>query len=277
MGIIRSIGDIRVRRGAARLDSYQSFEQALADSNSYEDPRIIEVVREKTKRYKAALASAPRQVESRQTAQNMFVLTYVEPQRAINVLEIGGACGASYLETKHLLPLCIAHWSITETSAMAAAGNGMNDDSNLSFHADLDSAANQLPTRDLAIAQGVLQYASDPIAMLKALFALEFSYVYITRTAVADVAAPVFINQNTELAAHGPGRLPDPPAGNSTQPMTLVSYDSLLSTIPANYEIVFKFIESEDRVLAIDDARVIARDVGFLATKRHKNHKRVFV
>jgi putative methyltransferase (TIGR04325 family) len=265
LGLIRSIREIRGLRSVDKLDSYPSFEAALADSNSYEDPRLIDVVREKTKRYKAAVATSPRSIETRQNAQNMFVLSYVEPQRAINVLEVGGACGASYFEAKHLLPLCIAHWSVTETPAMAAAGNNMNDDPDLSFHSDLPSAANQLPTRDLAIAQGVLQYAGDPIAMLKALYELRFGYVYITRTAVADVDAPVFINQNTELAAHGPGRLPNAPAGKSTQPMTLVSYDSLLSATPADYEIVFKFIESEDRVLAIGDRKITARDAGFLA------------
>jgi putative methyltransferase (TIGR04325 family) len=265
LGLIRSIRDIRVLRGAGKLDSYQSFEEALADSNSYEDPRLIEVVREKTKRYKAALADSSRTIESRQTAQNLFVLSHVQPDRAINVLEAGGACGASYFEVKHLLPNRIAHWSIVETPAMADAGKSINADAALTFHSDLTSAADQLERRDLAVAQGVLQYAGDPVAMLKALFDLQFAYVYITRTAVADVASPVFIIQDTELAAHGPGRLPNAPDGRSTQPMTLVSYDSLLSTVPRNYEIVFKFVESGDRVLAIDDRRVTARDVGFLA------------
>lgn len=265
MGLIRSIRDIRGLRGVEKLVSYDSFEDALADSNTYEDRRLVEVVREKTQRYKENLAGSSRTIESRQTAQNLFVLSHVKPERAIDVLEVGGACGASYFEVKHLLPNRIAQWSITETPAMAAAGNNMNDDPHLSFHSDLTSAANQLSSRDLAVAQGVLQYASDPIAMLKALFDLQFSYVYITRTAVADVDRPVFIHQNTELAAHGPGRLPNAPAGKSTQPLTLVSYDSLLSTTPPKYDIVFKFVESGDRFLTIDHRRVTARDAGFLA------------
>ena len=244
---------------------FESFESALRDSNSYEDPRIIEVVREKTKRYKAALTNSSRSIESRQTAQNMFVLSHVTPERAINVLEVGGACGASYFEIKHLLPKRIAHWSITETPAMANAGNALNDDPALSFHSDLVSGAEQLQSRDVAIAQGVLQYAGDPIAMLKALYELQFAYVYITRTAVADVDSPVYIKQDTELAAHGPGHLPNAPEGRSTQPMTFVSYDSLLSTTPANYEVVFKLLESEDRVMAVGDRRLTARDAGFLA------------
>jgi hypothetical protein len=154
---------------------------------------------------------------------------------------------------------------------MAAAGaslNGdprVNSDPSLSFHSDLTVAAAQLESRDLAIAQGVLQYADNPLQMLRALFELQFSFVYITRTAVADVDSPVFIKQDTELAAHGPGQLPNAPKGRSTQPMTLVSRKSLLSVVPANYEIVFEFDEAGERLLAIEDARVTVRDIGFLA------------
>lgn len=255
----RNTGETRISR------TYASFDDALAASNSYEDPRLVEVVSEKTKRYRDGFKTSPRKIESRQTAQNMFIVSHVEPARSINVLEVGGACGASYFELKHLLPDRIAHWSITETPAMAQAGKDFNDDHTLSFHSDLTSAAEQLASRDLAVAQGVLQYAPEPAAMLTALFKLRFSYVYITRTAVADVDSPVYINQETELAAHGPGRLPNAPAGTSTQPMTLVSAASLFSAIPANYETVFNFVESDDRVLAVGDRRVTARDIGFLA------------
>lgn len=264
MRLIRSLRDLR---SADKLVSYESFAHALAASNSYEDPRLVDVVREKTKRYRDAFTNSPRRIESRQTAQNMFVLSHVEPARSINVCEVGGACGASYFELKHLLPDRISQWSILETPAMAQAGHDINNDRTLSFHSDLTAAAEQLPSRDLAIAQGVLQYTPDPSATLKALFELRFSYVYITRTAVADVDSPVYINQETELAAHGPGRLPNAPAGKSTQPLTLMSAASLLSAIPANYETVFNFVESDDRVLAAGDRRVTARDIGFLARR----------
>jgi putative methyltransferase (TIGR04325 family) len=222
-------------------------------------------VREKTRRYRAAIASSSQALENRQTQQNLSVIERVEPQRAIDVLELGGACGASYFEIKHLLPNRIRHGSIVETPSMSMAGDTINEDPNLSFHSDLTAAAAQLDSRDLAIAQGVLQYTSDPPAVLKALFELQFGYVYITRTAVADVASLVFINQETEFAAHGPGRLPNCPAGTSTQPMTLMSATSLLSAIPPNYEIVFNFVESEDRILDIGSRHITARDIGFLA------------
>lgn len=254
------------RENSQKMRAYASFEEALRDSDTYEDSQLIEVVKEKTKRYKDTLAgSDSHTVATRQAVQNMFVLSYVEPQRRISVLEFGGACGASYFETKHLLPNRIAHWSITETPAMATAGQNVAVDLALSFHSDLISAAARLESRDLAIAQGVLQYTADPLEMLRALFELQFSYVYITRTAVADVDSPVFIKQDTELAAHGPGQLPNAPRGKSTQPMTLVSHKSLLSVAPSNYQIVFNFDESGERILTIEDRRVTVRDVGFLA------------
>lgn len=249
--------------------NYESFQKALENSNSYEDPRLIDVVKEKTRRYRDALAIGSKPaIATRQMAQNMFVLSYVEPHRPVNVLEIGGACGASYFEMQLMLPGRIGHWSIVETPAMAAAGRSLTNVPNLSFHSDLVSATTQLESRDLAIAQGALQYAGDPVQMLKDLFALELSYVYVTRTAVANVDRPIFTKQETDLAAHGPGTLPNAPHDKSSQPLTLVSRDALVSAIPGNYEILFNFDESDERTLSIGARPVVVRDIGFLARKR---------
>lgn len=260
------------RESPAKLRAYASFDEALKDSDSYEDPALVEIVKEKTKRYRDSLATdAARVIESRQIVQNLMVLSYVDPQQPLDVLELGGACGASYFELKQLVPNRIRHWSVVETAAMAAAGRDLNDDPSLSFHADLVAATDALESRQLVIAQGVLQYTSDPLSVLETLFGLGFANVYITRTAVAGVDAPVFTRQETDLASHGPGRLPNAPAGKSSQPLTLVSAESLFAVVPANYELVFKFVESDDRVLSIGERRVNVRDAGFLA-RLHAQH-----
>ena len=201
-------------------------------------------------------------IATRQLVQNLFVLSYVEPQRPLNVLEVGGACGASYFETELMLPGRIRHWSIVETPAMAAAGES---EAKLSFHSDVDSAIGKLESRDIAIAQGALQYAGDPLQTLADLCALELAYIYVTRTAVANTAAPIFTKQVTEIAAHGPGRLPNAPDGASSQPMTLVSFEALTSALPSNYEILFKFEEGEERTVSFGSRPVLLRDIGFLA------------
>ncbi len=259
------------------MREYESFESALRDSDSYEDPRLVEVVSEKTRRYRETLACSPLpSIETRQTVQNMFVVSYVEPRRPLNVLEVGGACGAGYLETKQLLPGRIEQWSIAETPAMAMAGRSLTNEPALSFHTDLASAASVLASRDLAIAQGALQYAGDPLQMLQDLFKLDLSYVYVTRTVVTNsegqnVGTPIFTKQDTYLSAHGPGSLPATIAdGRSSQPLTLVKCDSVFSSIPATYQLLFRFAESEDRSLSIGGRSVTVHDIGFLARKRER-------
>ena len=264
--LARVTSKIFSRRQDQAYKSYESFEAALADSNSYEDPRLIEVVKEKTKRYRESLAaSRSRVIETRQTVQNMFVLSYVEPELPVNVLEVGGACGAACFEMQMLLPARIRHWAIVETPAMASAGESSIRDPLISFHSDHTSAAEALDESDLIIAQGVLQYAPDPVQMLRDLFALDFSFVYITRTAVSNHDTPIFIRQETDLSAHGPGALPNAPTGKSTQPLTLVSFNSLVSVVPPTYEVLFNFSESPERTLSIDTRPIKVRDVGFLA------------
>lgn len=251
------------RENTTELREYESFAAALRDSDSYEDPRLVAVVKEKTKRYREGLAQKP-PVTTRQMVQNLFVLSYVEPQRPLHVLEVGGACGASYFEMELMLPGRIRRWAVVETAAMAAAGES---DAKLSFYSDINSATNDLESRDLAIAQGALQYAGDPLQTLADLCALKLSYVYVTRNAVANTETPIFTKQVTEIAAHGPGRLPDAPEGSSSQPMTLVSFAALLGALPSNYEILFKFEEGEERTVSIGGRLVTLRDVGFLARR----------
>jgi putative methyltransferase (TIGR04325 family) len=249
------------REDTIELREFESFADALRNSDSYEDPRLIEVVKEKTQRYRDSLAERP-PIRTRQLVQNLFVLSYVEPQRAINVLEVGGACGAGYFEMEVMLPGRIRHWSVVETTAMAAAGLS---DAGLSFHSDINLAIEKLESRDLAIAQGALQYAGDPVQTLAGLCALELSYIYITRTAVANTQTPIFTRQVTEIAAHGPGRLPNAPEGTSSQPMTLVSFEALTEALPSNYEILFKFEEGDERTVSIGGRHITLRDIGFLA------------
>jgi len=257
------------------MREYDSFESALRDSDSYEDPRVVEVVSRKTRHYRETLvADESRKITSRQTAQNVFVLSYVEPRRPLEILEVGGACGASYFEMKHLLPGRIVQWSIFETPAMAAAGNGLPNENGLSFHGDLESGTAALGRRDLAIAQGVLQYASDPLRMLSDLLRLGFSYVYVTRTVVAvgadaPIDRPIFTKQETDISAHGPGKLQGEMVdGKSSQPLVIAGLESISATISGACEILYWFDESDDRVLLIGGRLVTVRDIGFLAKKR---------
>ena len=171
------------------------------------------------------------------------------------------------------MPERIEQWSIVETPAMAAAGSALTSEPGLSFHGDLESGASALNRKDLAIAQGVLQYSSDPLRMLTNLFRLGFSYVYLTRTVVAVESAaridsPLFTQQETDISAHGPEKLPgDRVDRKSSQPLTITTLESISATVAGASRVLYWFDESDDRVLSIGGRLVTARDIGFLATR----------
>lgn len=249
---------------------YNSYDCALADSHTYEDPGVIQVVSSKTEAYRnALLAGKDKTVSNRQTVQNMFVLSCVWHDRPLDVLEIGGACGASYFELSHLLPRRIKSWHVVETPAMAAAGRRLLQDDRLTFYDDLDTAVSQLENPDLLMAQGVLQYMRDPLQTLEALLELGFAYVYITRTVVGDgIERPIITKQVANLSEHGPGAVPKGFTDRKTsQPLTIVPFESIASRISVGHAVLYSFVEGENGSMRIGPRTVTTRTVGFLLEK----------
>ena len=272
--ISSSTGALLRREQTIRMRAYASFEDALNDSDSYEDPRVIQIVSEKSRLFRKQLqsSSTTKTITTRQLSQNLFVLTYAKASQPLDVLEVGGSCGASYFQLRHLIPGSIGAWAIVETPAMAAAGKTFTDDDGLSFHSDFTSAIAALNSRDLAMAQGVLQYALDPLKMLVDIFGLGFRSVYVSRTVVLTNAnrphERVFTQQRTRLEDHGPGPLPSGFLDETTtQPLVLVTRESLLSTIPANYQLEFLFTGFDEQTLLIDTARVPVSEIGSLLSE----------
>ena len=252
------------------MKEYDSYDCALADSHTYEDPGVVQVVSSKTEAYRnALLAGEDKTVNNRQTVQNMFVLSYVWHGRPLDTLEIGGACGASYFELSHLLPGRIRSWHVVETPGMAAAGRRLFQDDTLTFYDDLDVAVSQLENQDLLIAQGVLQYMKAPLRTLEALLKLGFAYVYITRTLVGDaIERPIITKQVVNLSAHGPGlatkRFTD---RKTSQPLTIVPFESIASRFSVGHTVLYSFIEGQNGSMRIGSRTVTTRTVGFLLQK----------
>lgn len=267
------------------LKAYRSYDEALRDSDTYEDPAIVDTVRRKTEVYRERLlAMDVPHVSDRQTLQNLFVLSHVCSGRPLNVIEFGGACGATFFELQHLLPEKIGKWAIVETPAMTEAGKRVADDGGLSFHPSLDSATTQIEKPDLIFAQGVLQYAPSPLTTLDMLLGIGADYIYVSRTAVTvengkhgrDV---VFTRQVTQLSAHGPGAFP--PASvdkTTTQPLTLISRELMTNSLLPRYTPIFWFDDAQARTVIIGAEKVTSLEIGFLAQRQTasiKEHRQV--
>ncbi len=256
-------------RSPRPLPEYATFDDALADSHSYQDPGLIEIVSKKTQLYIASLQNQGNAIVDRQTIQNLFVLGYVHPEKSLEVVELGGACGAMYALLNLYLPGRLVRWRIVETPAMAEIGRQLFQTAALTFHNDLNAAA-QGTCRDLLMAQGVIQYTRDPIRAWNDLFQLDFDFVYVTRTLVGvDLAQPVITKQIVSLSEHGPGAMPVGLTDRITsQPLTIVPREAL--RVPANYRVAFAFVESPDTVMRIGGKRVVTRNLGWLIQKIHR-------
>ena len=261
------------RRSSDAPREFAGFSEAFAEADTYEAADIVELVARKTEIYREQLADGRvRTISNYQTLQNLFVLSYARPDQSLNVLELGGACGASYFELAHLLPHRIASWRIVETAAMAARARQAFQHPSLNFFDNLPEAIEKMESRDLLIAQGVLQYLPQPLDKFEELLALGFDYVYVSRTPTVTnnsaSEAPVVFNSKSRLSEHGPGLMP---AGFTDRPITttctLFADGSFDGRIPANYQQRFRFREGESQPMAIGSRTLEIGTTGFLLEK----------
>jgi putative methyltransferase (TIGR04325 family) len=257
----------RLLRPTPSIPAYESFARASQDSETYEEPAILEVVVKKTELVRDRLRSGGRrEVSTRRSVQNAFVLTYARGLAPLNVLDFGGACGASFFELDHLLPGLIAKWRVVETEAMARAARQVFQEERICLYSDLDEAVQDMPTRDLLMASGVLQYLPDPVSGLSHMLDLGFSYLYVTRTPVtAEFKRPLIGKQVAWLSAHGPGPMPPGiPDRKVSCPITLVPEDQLLQSLSDSHAPALCFAEGEEKTMKFGGQPVVVKDIGFL-------------
>ena len=223
-----------------------TFGEALESSDGYEHPEVIAVVAEKT----AALSDAhpsSRKVKSRQALQRLLAVARTG-HRDVRVLELGGACGAGYIETDRSLPGVLASWAVVETPAMVDVARERFSDGQLSFHTSIDEALGTVGRPDLVIAEGVIQYTPDPIATVRSLTRIAAPVLYVSRSPVVrSGVAPVFGRQTTRARAHGPGSGPGATISDTTVtlPVAIVSYEDVLAATEPDYRLEMEFDEGE--------------------------------
>ncbi len=249
------------------LPVYKNFEQALADTKGYEDQNIIQVVSRKTEVLKKNLANRNGQttVVDRQTAQNMFVLSHVWAGEPLNVLDIGGACGANYFLLDHFLPGKIGNWSVLETPSMVAEARRVFQNTRLTFVDDIEQLVNR-SAFDLLLGSGIFQYLPSPMADLDAWRKMGIPFVYFTRTTVGIGSGELVVTkQIADLASHGPGPLPEGFINHKTsQPMTIIPYETLISSLSGAYVTEFVFKEDEEKSMRLGSRVIRISNVGLL-------------
>jgi putative methyltransferase (TIGR04325 family) len=198
----------------------------------------------------------------------MFVISHVWAGEPLAILDIGGACGATYFVLNHLLPGKIGSWNVLETPMMAAEGMRLFQDSKLRFTDKIEEVIKRPSNFNLLFGSGVFQYLPHPTTALDQWLRMRIPFIYFTRTmAGIDLGWPVVTKQVTDLMSHGPGPLPEGLSNHKTsQPVTIIPYEMLFSAFSKAYTTEFIFREDEDKSIRVGSRVIKIRTIGFLAT-----------
>jgi len=243
---------LRVMRKSKVPDSkvYASYhEAALACSNyGYEQEALVNVVFEKTKRYRDLLhAQKPLEIDLTNVRTPLGLsLALKDVVNEMRVIDFGGACGAHYFIAKALFGERMKlHWYVVETSTMARKGKELENDE-LRFFDDLSKARTEMGQPDLLFSSGTLQYVADPYVTLKDLTECRARYIFLTRWGLTTGDKELVCVQESKLSSNGPGPLPDGMMDGVTRyPMVAVRKSRVEQILTEKYEIRMQFNEDK--------------------------------
>lgn len=229
---------------------YPSYEGALAacGPEHYEDSRIVDVVVEKTRRFRDRIATQGLEPELNfSSACCLTMLFSAGSSRPLNVIDFGGAAGAHYFTIRALLPSEYRlRWVVVETPAMAAGGTKHLANDELSFTAKLQAAEAELGHIDLLHSSGTLQCLPDPFAQLREMVLLPADHILLGRLALTTGDRPLYGIHGSCLSEHGPGVMPEGFADDChfRIPIVYAPETRLRSVIAGHYRVVSRFEDS---------------------------------
>ena len=229
---------------------YPTYDAALAacGSEDYEDGRIVDVVVEKTRRFRDRIASEGLEPELNfSSACSLTMLYSAGPSRRLNVVDFGGAAGAHYFTIRALLPSEYQlRWVVVETPAMAAGGAKHLANDELSFTAKLQEAEAKLGHIDLLHSSGTLQCLPDPIEQLRSMMLLPADHILLGRLALTTGDRPLYGIHGSCLSEHGPGVMPEGFANDFRFriPIVYAPETRLRSVMAEHYRVASRFEDS---------------------------------
>jgi len=194
---------VQRRRGPARV--YDSYEAALADADSYEDPLLTELVAAKGRQFAEALQSTNELDYSH--LRILLALVGSPNSQPLRILDFGGGSGTHYWVAKKLLGNSVElDWRVVETPAMVEAVKRYELSNNeLTFYSNVQGASAGV-TFDAVYASSSIHYTPEPYKTLEELCNISSRRLIITRTPMNSAGR--ILLQTSLLKDNGPGSLP---------------------------------------------------------------------
>jgi len=240
------------------VGNYDSWEAARAASTGYQDPIILEKVRDATAKVVRGEAAGERDSVLFHQVPVPFPLLAGLLRAASSagnrlcVLDLGGSLGSTYHQCRGLLDrLDELRWNIVEQPSFVQCGREHFETEELRFFNDVPSCLAEMRV-DVVILSGVLPYVERPYALLDEIVASNIENVILDRT---------------PLVLHGPDRLtvqrvpPHIYGRPLSYPAWILNRANVVARFAERYNLVLEF---DALAGLIDLGRVKARDTGFL-------------
>ena len=235
-GVARFVPPILLDLVARRRPSaktYETYEAALADADSYEDPLLTELVAAKGKQFAENLQSTNELDYSH--LRILLALVGSPTSQPLRILDFGGGSGTHYWVAKKLLGESVElDWRVVETPAMVEAVKRYELANNeLTFYSNVQDATAGV-TFDAVYASSSIHYTPEPYKTLEELCNVSSRRLIITRTPIAD--HEIILLQESRLRDNGPGQLPqsmESIVGQKTvsYPISILSERTLFSVL----------------------------------------------
>lgn len=190
-------------------DTFESYEEAVKDGESYNNRKLAKVIVAKAKNYRDELKKSDNLDSS--MWRTSFMLSQLENKKIINILDFGGGAGTQYFLARKLLSNDIRiKWNVVETNIMVEeAKSSKLESSELKFFDNIDTAVQDLGLINLIYANSSLTYTDKPLNYLDKLLKLDFELCYITRTPLNEKSRKNLVGiQSSTLSANGQGAIP---------------------------------------------------------------------
>lgn len=252
---------------------YESYEAALADADSYEDPLLTELVAAKGKQFAETL-----QTTNELDYSHLRILLAVvgsPSSTTLRVLDFGGGSGTHYWVAKKILGNNVElDWRVVETPAMVEAVTKYTlANEELTFYSDVQEAVSDA-TFDAVYASSSIHYTPDPYATLEMLCNIPSKRLVITRTPMAD--EDLILLQTSRMRDNGPGPVPEhlqKRIKNAT-----VAYPVSVLKLGKVYEVLTNFgaevLQINEDYLKLSHATNSFHMYGFIRTERSTDRSR---
>lgn len=211
--------------------NYKSWQEAEADSIGYDNPAILEKVKNSLLKVKNGEAVYERDSVLFEKVEYSWPvlagLLWIASQKgnSLNVLDFGGSLGSGYFQNldflKHLKDL---KWNIVEQENFVNCGKEFFEDDKLKFFSSIEDccAVNKV---DVLLASSSLQYLKDPYSFIKMVTDFNFDHIIIDRT-------PFFENGERITIQKVPPRI-----YNASYPAWIINEQKFMKIIKKKYNL----------------------------------------